>query len=52
MTSSGKSTNSTVLMDKYYGKLNIQRAPQVHTVKEIKKEKIITRLLRSINIFS
>lgn len=52
MISSGRSTNSTVLMDKYYGKLNIQRAPQVHVVKDIKRERFLSKLWRAINIFS
>jgi hypothetical protein len=49
MTTNQMSTNSTVLMDKYYGKLNIERAPAVHTVQMLKKESFILKLLKFIN---
>ena len=49
MTIDPMSTNSTVLMDKYYGKLNIEKAPAVHTVQILKKESFISKLLKFIN---
>ena len=49
MTTDPMSTNSTVLMDKYYGKLNIKKAPAVHTVQMLKKESFISKLLKIIN---